>query len=285
MDQQMTYGSDYKVIPATSIKSGDSVEVLPGIICHTIQIVNICLIEDSKTGDFVLIDAGMPGSAEEIISVAEKRFGPDSRPKAIILTHGHFDHVGAVIELIKHWQVPVYAHELEMPYLTGQRPYPKPDATVEGGMVAKMSPLFPREAINLAENVRSLPTDGTVPHLPDFRWVHTPGHSPGHISLFREKDRVLLAGDAFITVKQDSFYKVVTQKQELNGPPRYLTTDWEAAKSSVAALEKLKPAVTITGHGRPMSGSELSDGLALLVQEFDQVAIPDYGKYVEKKQE
>lgn len=283
MEQQMTYGSDYKFIPATSVKSGESVEVVPGIVCHTIQIVNICLIGDPNTGDFVLVDAGMPGSAEEIISVSEKYFGAGSRPKAIILTHGHFDHVGAVIELVKHWQVPVYAHELELPHLTGQEPYPKPDATVEGGMVAKMSPLFPHEPINLGGNVEKLPPGGKVPHLPDFRWIYTPGHSPGHISLFRDKDRLLLAGDAFVTVKQDSFYKVVTQKEELNGPPRYLTTDWEAAKNSVAALEKLKPAVTITGHGRPMSGSELSDGLAMLVQEFERVAVPDYGKYVDEE--
>ncbi|WNS80531.1 MBL fold metallo-hydrolase [Domibacillus sp. DTU_2020_1001157_1_SI_ALB_TIR_016] len=283
MEQQMTYGSDYKFIPATSVKSGESVEVVPGIVCHTIQIVNICLVGDPDTGEFVLVDAGMPGSAEEIISVSEKYFGAGSRPKAIILTHGHFDHVGAVIELVKHWQVTVYAHELELPHLTGHEPYPKPDATVEGGMVAKMSPLFPREPINLGGNVEKLPSDGEVPHLPDFRWIHTPGHSPGHISLFRDKDRLLLAGDAFVTVKQDSFYKVVTQKEELNGPPRYLTTDWEAAKNSVAALEKLKPAVTITGHGRPMSGSELSDGLAVLVQEFDRVAVPDYGKYVDEE--
>lgn len=283
MEQQMTYGSDYKFIPATSVKSGESVEVVPGIVCHTIQIVNICLIGDPNIGDFVLVDAGMPGSAEEIISVSEKYFGAGSRPKAIILTHGHFDHVGAVIELVKHWQVPVYAHELELPHLTGQEPYPKPDATVEGGMVAKMSPLFPHEPINLGGNVEKLPPGGKVPHLPDFRWIYTPGHSPGHISLFRDKDRLLLAGDAFVTVKQDSFYKVVTQKEELNGPPRYLTTDWEAAKNSVAALEKLKPAVTITGHGRPMSGSELSDGLAMLVQEFERVAVPDYGKYVDEE--
>ena len=46
------------------------------------------------TNDFVLVDAGMPKCANEIISIAEDRFGTNSRPKAIILTHGHFDHVG-----------------------------------------------------------------------------------------------------------------------------------------------------------------------------------------------
>ena len=81
----------------------------------------------------------MPKCANEIISVAKDRFGTNSRPKAIILTHGHFDHVGGIIELIKYWDVPVYAHQMEIPFLTGQQSYPKPDPTVEGGMVAKMS--------------------------------------------------------------------------------------------------------------------------------------------------
>ncbi|OES46418.1 MBL fold metallo-hydrolase [Domibacillus iocasae] len=284
MDQNMKYGSDYKPVPATSIKSGQSIEVLPELFCHTIQIVNICLAGNPETKEFVLIDAGMPGSANEIVSVSEKYFGANSRPKAIILTHGHFDHVGAIIELVKHWEVPVYAHELEIPFLTGQTSYSEPDPTVEGGMVAKMSSLFPNEPVDLGSNVRKLPMDGTVPHLPDFRWIHTPGHSPGHISLFREKDRTLLAGDAFVTVKQDSLYKVLTQKQEVSGPPRYFTTDWKAAKESVQELSSLKPAVAVTGHGLPMAGEELSKELEKLAQEFDNIAIPDYGRYVDKKQ-
>ncbi|WP_046175902.1 MBL fold metallo-hydrolase [Domibacillus indicus] len=280
MDQNMKYGSDYKRIPATSVNSGQSIKMQPDLLCHTIQIVNICFAGNPETNEFVLIDAGMPGSADEIISVSEKHFGPDSRPRAIILTHGHFDHVGAVIELIQHWDVPVYAHELELPFLTGQTSYPEPDPTVEGGAVAKMSPMFPNEPIDLGGNIRKLPDDQTVPHLPDFRWIHTPGHSPGHVSLFKEKDRTLLAGDAFVTVKQDALYKVLTQKQELNGPPRYLTTDWDAAKASVQKLANLNPALAVTGHGPPVEGEELSGGLKRLVQEFDSVAVPDYGKYV-----
>jgi glyoxylase-like metal-dependent hydrolase (beta-lactamase superfamily II) len=282
MDQQMSYGKDYKFIPTTSIASGVGMEILPDLFCHTVQIVNICLVGNPKTEEFVLVDAGMPKSADEIISATEQRFGTNSRCKAIILTHGHFDHVGAVIELINHWDVPVYAHQMELPFLTGQKSYPNPDATVEGGMVAKMSPLFPNEPIDLGKNVHMLPSDGTVPHMPNFKWIHTPGHTPGHISLFREQDHALIVGDAFVTVKQEYLYKVLTQEQEISGPPRYLTTDWKAAKESVKKLEALKPTVAITGHGLPMSDDLLTTSLQTLVSEFDQLAVPDYGKYVDK---
>lgn len=276
----MNYGSDYKYIPATSIQSGRGIEVLSDLFSYTIQIVNIHLIGDPKTKEFVLVDAGMPYSAEEIVSVIENRFGTDNPPKAIILTHGHFDHVGAIIELVEHWNIPVYAHELEMPFLTGKKSYPEPDPTVEGGMVAKLSPLFPNEPINLRNNVKPLPSDGSVPHIPEFKWIHTPGHTPGHISLFREKDRALIVGDAFVTVKQEYLYKVITQEQEISGPPRYLTTDWKAAKESVSRLAALKPTVAVTGHGLPMAGEVLTENLAKLVKNFDDIAKPDFGKYV-----
>ncbi|WP_284037660.1 MBL fold metallo-hydrolase [Neobacillus sp. 114] len=281
MDKEMSYGSDYKLIPATSIGSGIGIQVLPDLFSYTIQIVNICFVGNPDNGEFVLVDAGMTGSADEIIGAAEERFGEGYRPKAIILTHGHFDHVGAIIELVNHWQVPVYAHEIELPYLTGQRSYPEPDSSVEGGMVAKMSPLFPNEPINLGNHVEKLPADGSVPHMPGFRWIHTPGHTPGHVSFFRDEDRALIAGDAFINVKQDSLYKVITQEEEVNGPPRYFTTDWRAAWDSVKKLAELSPSTAITGHGTPLAGEALTSGLQRLVNNFDSLAIPDYGKYVD----
>ena len=212
MHKDMNYGSDFKYIPATSIWSGDGVEVLPDLYQHTIQIVNIVLYGEPHKKEFVLVDAGMPKSAKEIISIAEERFGSNSRPKALILTHGHFDHVGAIIDLIDHWGMPVYAHTLELPYLTGMKNYPEADPIVNGGLIAKVSSIFPNEAINLGNNVEVLPSDGSIPYMDGFRWIHTPGHTPGHISLFREEDRALIVGDAFVTVKQESLYKVLLQK-------------------------------------------------------------------------
>lgn len=121
MDHDMNYGNDYKYIPVTSVGNGMEIEILPDLLCYTIQVVNMCLVRNLDTNDFVLVDAGMPNSADKIISFTEKYFGENNRPNAIILTHGHFDHVGAVIDLVKHWEIPVYAHELEIPYLTGKR--------------------------------------------------------------------------------------------------------------------------------------------------------------------
>ncbi|MER2047451.1 MAG: MBL fold metallo-hydrolase [Solibacillus sp.] len=274
MDKNMNYGKDYKFIPATSVQSGISQEILPDLYAHTIQIANIVFYSIPGSNDFVLIDAGMPKSAEEIIAVAENRFGENAKAKAIILTHGHFDHVGAIIELVEHWQVPVFAHVLELPYLTGLKDYPEPDPTVDSGLVAKMSPMFPNEAIDLGQSVQELPPDGTVPFMEGFKWIHTPGHTPGHVSLFRERDGALIAGDAFVTVKQESLYKVFTQEKEVNGPPKYLTPDWAAAFESVKILAALNPSVAVTGHGVPMSGAELSEGLRKLVDDFEQIALP-----------
>jgi glyoxylase-like metal-dependent hydrolase (beta-lactamase superfamily II) len=282
MDKNLSYGSDYKYIPATSINSGSGIEVLPDIYCHTVQIVNICLVGDPNCKEFVLVDAGMPESANEIISVAEERFGTNRRPKAIILTHGHFDHVGSIIDLVNHWEVPVYAHELELPFLTGKMSYPEPDPSVEGGMIAKMSSFFPNEPINLESHVERLPVNGEVPFMSGFRWVHTPGHTPGHVSFFREEDRALIVGDAFVTVKQEYLYKVLTQEQEISGPPRYFTPDWENAWKSVKKLEELRPSVAITGHGFPMDGELLRDSLKQLANEFERIAIPDFGRFVRK---
>lgn len=280
MHNDMNYGNDFKYIPATSIWSGDGVEVLPDLYQHTIQIVNIVLYGEPHKKEFVLIDAGMPKSAKEIITATEERFGTNSRPKAIILTHGHFDHVGAIIDLIEHWGIPVYAHSLELPYLTDIKNYPKADPGVNGGLLAKVSPIYPNEAINLGDNVEALPSDGSIPFMPGFRWIHTPGHTPGHISLFREEDRALIVGDAFVTVKQESLYKVLLQKKEISGPPRYFTTDWQAAWDSVKKLEALKPSVAITGHGLPMEGEELTRNLHKLATEFEQIALPNHSKFL-----
>lgn len=230
--------------------------------------------------DWVLIDAGLPFSASQIIHAAERRFGPGASPQAIILTHGHFDHVGALADLLKRWDVAVYAHELEIPFLSGRSDYPPPDPTVGGGFMARTAFLYPRHRYDFRPNLRRLPTDGTVPGMPGWRWVHTPGHSPGHVSLFRDADRVLIAGDAFCTQDQESLLGVVTEYPQIHGPPKYFTIDWSAARESVEMLNAMRPSVAATGHGVPMGGLRLQNELGELARRFDEFAVPPHGRYV-----
>ena len=239
--------------------------------------VNIYGVADSA-GSWVLLDAGLYFSAKRIKAWAEERFGT-TPPTCIVLTHGHFDHIGALRELADEWDVPIYAHALELPYITGKSKYAPPEPAVGRGAMAYMSCMYPRGPINVSDRARALPEDGSVPGLPGWRWIHTPGHTPGHVSLFRDEDRVLIAGDAFVTTRQESFFSVVTQRVEVNGPPRYYTSDWEAAKLSVQRLADLQPVVYGTGHGLPLGGPEATEALQRLALDFDYWARPATGRY------
>lgn len=282
-ENEMHQSKDSHIIPMTSVASGKAWQVANDVGYYTDQIVNLLFFGAAGSDSWVLIDAGMPGSGQNIVDAAEERFGKGARPKAIILTHGHFDHVGAIVHLLEAWDnPPVYAHIMEFPFLTGQLAYPKPDPMVEGGgLLAKVSFMYPHEPIDITPVLQPLPADGTVPEMPGWKWLHTPGHSPGHISLYRETDKFLIAGDAFVTVRQDSLYKVLLQKEEVNGPPRYLTTNWDAARASVKMLDELRPQYVVTGHGPYMHGEALAEGLHRLATDFDSLAKPEHGKYVD----
>ncbi|GMA56390.1 MBL fold metallo-hydrolase [Alicyclobacillus sacchari] len=249
---------EHRFIPLTSLVSGHPLRVVNDVLFLTTQIVNVIYVDSGSDGrQFTLIDAGVPNAADEIINLAERHFGAHARPNALILTHGHFDHVGSILELIEHWGMPVYAHHDELPFLQGKSDYPSADPEAASGLIAKLSPTFPNQGIDLDNHVQALPEDGSVPGMPEWHWIHTPGHTPGHISLFRERDRTLIAGDAITTVQQESLYDVFTQKRELHGPPAYFTTDWQRAWRSVQAIAALEPQAVITGHGLPMYGDEL----------------------------
>ena len=143
-----------------------------------------------------------------------------------------------------------------------------------------MSRTFPRGPIDLGARVHTLPADGAVPAMPGWRWIHTPGHAPGHVSLFRDDDRTLIAGDAFVTTKQESLYSALTQRREVNGPPAYFTQNWDDARDSLQRLVALRPAVAATGHGVPMRGDQMLQDLERLARDFDEVARPSHGRYV-----
>ena len=261
-----------------------TLQVAPDLSYQRLVLVNVVYVGRPGVGpgEWVLVDAGVPGTYHTILGAAEKRFGAGNKPSAIVMTHGHFDHVGALKDLAEHWDVPIYAHELELPYLDGRSSYPPPDPTVGGGMMAALSRFYPRGPIDVRPWLRPLPADGVVPRMPGFAWIPTPGHAPGHVSFWREADRTLIVGDAFITTCQESAYAVATQETELHGPPMYYTQDWGSAQLSVERLAGLKPELIVPGHGRALHGPEMRAALEALARDFGIIAVPSHGRYVDE---
>ncbi len=249
--------------------------IAPGLNGLKITFVNVFGLRH-EDGSWTLIDTALPFCAARIKSWAEKTFGRS--PNAIVLTHGHFDHAGAAKELTEEWNVPVYAHPLEFPYLTGEKEYPAPDWKAGGGLMPLMSPTLPRGPIDLGSRLKELPGEGSelsLAEMPGWKLIHTPGHTPGHVSFFRESDRTLLVGDAFCTTKPESFFAAnFSQPAELHGPPSYFTSDWSAAKASVRKLAALEPATVAAGHGKPLAGSEVPQALHTLADNFERIAVP-----------
>jgi glyoxylase-like metal-dependent hydrolase (beta-lactamase superfamily II) len=112
-----------------------------------------------------------------------------------------------------------------------------------------------------------------VPDLPDWQCIPTPGHTPGHIALFRPSDRVLIAGDALLTINLNSVWGSLLwglrqAKPRVSGPPWYSTSNWQAAKQSVSILVQLEPRVLATGHGEPLSGDKIAQELYAFADHF-----------------
>ena len=255
-------------------------EVADGVLFLRTMMANVYMVRTPTS--WVLIDAGLRGYAAAIRSAAQAFVGSSAHPAAIVLTHGHFDHVGSLEALLEEWPVPVFAHRLETPYLTGQSRYPPADPLAGGGVLSILSRLYPRGPIDISARLERLPEGGAVPGLEAWRWVHTPGHAPGHISLFRDRDRVLIAGDAVTTVRQESAIAVSTQRRAVHGPPGFFTSDWQSAGESVGRLAALQPDVLATGHGEPLRGAEMRAALRNLVARFEEQEIPRIGRYARR---
>src|SRR4051812_31133610 len=241
--------------------------VADGVCGLRIVFVNVFGIS-KPDGSWTLIDAGVPFSESHIRTWAEETFSRP--PNAVVLTHGHFDHVSAARELAEYWDIPVYAHHEEFPYLTGKQSYPAPNTGAGGGLMSMLSPFYPREPIDLGLRLRGFPPSLELAELCDWQIVHTPGHTPGHVSLFRARDRILLPGDAFCTTKPESFFEAALMQQpELHGPPAYFTSDWKAARESVQKLAKLDAGTVAPGHGKPLTGPSVSAAVKRLAAEFD----------------
>ena len=247
--------------------------IAPDVAWYRIGFVNVYLI-GRPGSDWVLVDTGTPRHAAELRAAAEARHGKKP-PVAIVLTHGHFDHSGNARQLAAAWGVPVYAHRLELPYLTGQSPYPPPDPLV-GGFFGLASVFMPTTIPSLSKYVQELPEH--IPGLQGWRWLHTPGHAPGQIALFRESDRFLIAGDAVATVRMDSLRDWMKETPELSQGVSAFNCDWQAAGDSVRCLAGLQPHLIAAGHGPPMGDPTIAQDFASIAAAFEPPAVGRYAR-------
>jgi len=218
---------------------------------------NVYFVQSGET--WVLVDTAFRGRAELIKSAAETLFGVGARPRAIVLTHAHPDHTGSASELARMWDVTVYVHPGELPL--------PPSGRVIGALARVELPAGQQGLSPIDPNVG-------VPGLPDWQVIPTPGHTRGHLALFREEDRALIPGDAVLTVNINSLRDALSQRHTLGGPPRLATWNWRAATESVSELARLEPSVLAPGHGRPMVGPMLAPALRALGEQLLAVRQP-----------
>jgi glyoxylase-like metal-dependent hydrolase (beta-lactamase superfamily II) len=183
--------------------------------------VKVWVVLDSD--GITLVDTGFPYMADGIMQFIERlHAGPLKR---ILLTHGHSDHVGSVTKFVDRLSIPIYAHRIEIPYMQGELPYPRRKKT-ENNVPKGLAKPLNGSSDDCLEIVA-----GLTPYL-------TPGHSPGHVVYYHEKDKVLLAGD-LCTSKGGKMYRPI---------PMFTADMVESLKSS-AIVKQLNPKRLEVCHG------------------------------------
>ncbi len=226
---------------------------------------------------WVLVDTGWPRNGPAIRQAVEETFGRPAGPRAILLTHLHPDHAGSLRELVGVWGAPAFVHRAELPLATGYVPeYANPlDERVIIPVLTRLPRAWQermRSGSDLSEVVHPLDA-GAPPGLPGWVSVHVPGHTPGSVAFFRPRDRMLISGDALLTVDLTSLGGLLAGRARLAPPLRF--TDWDrtATEESIAALARLRPAAILPGHGRPLVGAEVASRLTAFAERLRRRAL------------
>ncbi len=231
---------------------------------------NAYLVADGSS--WILVDAGWGSDGPRIQAAARSLLGPGPTPSAILLTHAHPDHAGSARELAQAWGCPVYAHPAELPLATGDfAAMARYAGPLDRWLILPLMRAIGRRrreaalaGSSLAGILRPLPSGGAIPGMGGWEWIHAPGHTPGHVAYVRAHDRVVISGDALLTLEVNAWSGLLRQSQGLSGPPWYTTWDRGAAVASINVIADLEPAVLAAGHGLPLAGP----GTAAAVRAF-----------------
>jgi hydroxyacylglutathione hydrolase len=186
-------------------------------------VANLYLLETPE--GTLLVDSGMPQENQKLLRHLGSR-----KPTALLLTHHHLDHVGGAHMLWERYRMPIYAHPLDIPYISGERRRPPfPPIPWLGDFIANSAKPLPLEALTPVE-------EGAL--VLGWRVVHLPGHTPGQIGLLR--DGVLLAADAL---------RVGAKGPCL--PPAMVNHDTAQARCTVGKMARLEVEKIYVGHGPP----------------------------------
>ena len=217
--------------------TGEPIQVAPDLYQLPLTGSSIFLgMEDQIT----VVDAGFKGSGRRIVRYLEEQGRSPSEVTRIIATHYHVDHIGGIAELKSATGGAVAAHASEIPFLQTDDPLPSPFH--DSRLAVLTAPL-----VHLSEPpafvVDAALTDGD--QLGDFgniQVVHTPGHTPGSISLYFRQQGALIVGDA-----------LECRGGKLGLPSRLFTSDMEQAKASIKRLASLDFDVLCFSHFPPMT--------------------------------
>ncbi len=181
-----------------------------------------------------LIDAGLPGKADKIISALANIGVQPLQVKRIILTHHHYDHVGSVWELKRRTGAPVFAHHRDAEYIAGKR-VRRPPRQLSGRIMFSLINLFGVRNVPSVEVDRRL-NDGD--RIGGFTIIHTPGHTPGHICLLWNE--YLFTGDLF-QANAGAFSET----------PHVFTADVPTSRMSIRAITQFDFQVVCSAHHAP----------------------------------
>jgi hydroxyacylglutathione hydrolase len=207
-------------------------EVIPNI--HRVERVNanVYLVLDQE--ELMLIDTGMPGNVRRIIGYVNKMNRKPSEITRIVLTHCHIDHTGSAQQLKELTNAKVAVHREDAQFVAGEKAQPSPRGAV-GILFKVFSPFFkprpvrPDIVLDDGDKVGRL----TV--------VHTPGHTPGSISLYDSERKLIFVGDTMRYMNG-----------KITGPSKQFTLDMNSALQSIAKISQLQFDTMLSGHGDPL---------------------------------